>query len=402
MSATGVDLDESDSHIGNITADTVEWDGFDSDEESAATAEEIPVTDTEAVGETLATAPSANVLALMTADAQTGKEAELVTAGSADIDVTDQGSPADPASSEEHHHAEALEAIDPCPIPETSDMTTTNVAEHDQDCQPDAASTTPTCTPAILPLTLSTGQDSPVLPRPEIERTQEAKSTAPPPPGKIILKLIERETIKIEPEEAPVPLSVTSITPHKVVAPVPDSTTPRTTPPSVAFSWGPCTPVSSEALTPHQSNTNPQPTTPSEPLVTAPPEPARQEQTARHTPSSVLECNVPPTAILSASARGPTFNQPNRPYAPSRLAHVVDHDSSPDETESSDASGSPRQETDLQASTRSILHELVRAEGPAAAARLKNVVEITSLDPAVAARATALLKMVSLVSTILT
>jgi hypothetical protein len=67
---------------------------------------------------------------------------------------------------------------------------------------------------------------------------------------------------------------------------------------------------------------------------------------------------------------------------------------------------SPRQELDLgladdffniqmsTSSQRSVLHEIVRAEGRSAAERLKHVVEISSLDPVAAARATAILKMV--------
>lgn len=466
MSASGLDMTESDSHVGDLSlAETVIADqSFDFSDESfeAATDDDTSTPNEDSMLQIAAQADEQNE--------DQGENSDMRPPS------VESGLPSE-ARSPRHHaaytasiitgaaaaSASTEEAVDSAaPISSLDNATTQPI---------DNPTTTPMFSPVALPSTLPTIAEASregsaaeaassnadkecetaiAAPHPDVADVVQTEAVnldvdadtstmstgTVLPKGKIILKVLDfGRTFKREPDDAIRPLSeISTIATPRKLDQVVFSTTPVATPPSIAFAWGPSSfparacpegdIVDGETNMHAPTASTPSVSSTSARVLRAPsvgPQPTPCQSSTPPAP--------PPTAILSASARGPAFNQPNRPLAPSCLANMTgatpdsspschpeasetgDDDTAADEDTSEHGERqpdklSPRQELDLgladssfniqmsTSSQRSVLHEIVRAEGRSAAERLKHVVEISSLDPVAAARATAILKMV--------
>ena len=344
------------------------------------------------------------------------------------------------------------------PIVHTSDIATTAASPrvpHDYNSTTPTCS--PVTLPETLPVTNDTLPEAPPQEASATELSETARpGTGPtqselvdgarpadaatdanaPPKRKIVLRLVTIGTIKIEPDVEQI--SATAHAPEVPSTPAAVksttvSTTPVATPSSVHFSFGPAAASVQGALLQDISAG-----------TSTPGDPAPEQTQSSPTPASTVDAanasrltepiGTPDTSMSAAHAvpapepmrRTRSFVQANRPIQPSRLADVIQlttdsspagPDADPDETiemeedaseDEEEAHLSPRHEADVSfastsadllgastASRRSMLDEIIRAEGPAAKERLKGVVEISSLDPKAAARAAAILKMVS-------
>lgn len=203
-------------------------------------------------------------------------------------------------------------------------------------------------------------------------------------------------------------LSLPSASPDVETPPLP-STTPEMSPPAVLAALASVDVVRPETVEPAH-----------EPISSGP-SPSKQSSSAskmtRDAKSPVPPHRIAPLVASSLPVASHSKHPVQRVHPPSKLSHLITGDT-PETSPLRDAPAGARtpDQRGLQlpaidspfvdegvsiVSHRSLLHEIARAEGQSASKRLANVVEVSSLDPRAAARAAAILKLVSMVDSVI-